>query len=41
MGNLSFGAGFRISDFQLDYTYTDHESQGSSNRLSISVGLRG
>jgi hypothetical protein len=39
MGNLSFGAGFKISDFQLDYTYTDHDDQGSSNRLSISAGF--
>lgn len=39
MGNLSFGAGFKISDFQLDYTYTDHEDHGSSNRLSLAVGF--
>jgi len=39
MGNLSFGAGFKISDFQLDYTYTDHEDLDSSNRLSLAVGF--
>jgi hypothetical protein len=39
MGNLSYGAGFRYSDFQLDYTYTDFEDFDATHRLSLSVGF--
>ncbi|MFH1864689.1 MAG: PorV/PorQ family protein [Candidatus Eisenbacteria bacterium] len=39
MGNLSYGAGFRYSDFQLDYTYTDHEDFDATHRLSLTVAF--
>ena len=39
MGNLSFGAGFRISDFQLDYTYTDHEDFDATHRISLTMAF--
>ncbi len=35
MGNLSFGAGFRYSDFQLDYTYADYEDLEATHRISL------
>jgi hypothetical protein len=40
-GNLSFGAGFKYSDFQLDYTYTDHEDLSSSHRISLTMAFGG
>jgi hypothetical protein len=39
MGNLSYGAGFKYSDFQLDYTYTDHEDFDATHRLSLTVAF--
>jgi len=39
MGNLSYGAGFRYSDFQLDYTYTDHDHFDATHRLSLTVAF--
>ena len=39
MGNLSYGAGFRYSDFQLDYTYTDHEDLNETHRISLTVAF--
>lgn len=39
MGNLSYGAGFRYSDFQLDYTYTDHEDFESTHRISLTMAF--
>lgn len=39
MGNLSYGAGFKYSDFQLDYTYTDHEDFEATHRLSLTVAF--
>ena len=39
MGNLSYGAGFKYSDFQLDYTYTDHEDFDATHRLSLMVAF--
>ncbi|MCK4409163.1 MAG: PorV/PorQ family protein [Candidatus Eisenbacteria sp.] len=38
-GSLSFGAGFRFSDFQLDYTYADHGDLDVTHRLSLTVGF--
>lgn len=39
MGNLSYGAGFRYSDFQLDYTYTDHEDFDATHRISLTMAF--
>jgi hypothetical protein len=39
MGNLAYGAGFRYSDFQLDYTYTDHEDLDTSHRISLTMAF--
>ncbi len=39
MGNLSYGAGFRYSDFQLDYTFTDHEDFDSTHRISLTMAF--
>jgi hypothetical protein len=41
MGNLSYGAGFKYSDFQLDYTYTDHEDLSASHRISLTMAFGG
>lgn len=38
-GNLSYGAGFRYSDFQLDYTYADYEDLGATHRISLTMGF--
>jgi len=38
-GSLSFGAGFRYSDFQLDYTYADHGEFDVAHRLSFMVAF--
>lgn len=39
MGNLSYGAGFRYSDFQLDYTYTDFEDLEATHRISLTMAF--
>ncbi len=39
MGNLSYGAGFKYSDFQLDYTYTDHEDFEATHRISLTMAF--
>ena len=39
MGNLSYGAGFRYSDFMLDYTYTDHEDLDATHRISLTMAF--
>ena len=39
MGNLSYGAGFRYSDFQLDYTYTDHDDLSETHRISLTMAF--
>jgi len=38
-GNLSYGAGFRYSDFQLDYTYTDYEDLDATHRISLTMAF--
>lgn len=38
-GSLSFGAGFRYSDFQLDYAYADHGSFDVAHRLSLMMAF--
>jgi hypothetical protein len=38
-GNLSYGAGFKYSDFQLDYTYADYEDLGATHRISLTMGF--
>ena len=39
-GNLSYGAGFRYSDFQLDYTYTDYEDfDEATHRISLTMAF--
>jgi hypothetical protein len=39
MGNLSYGAGFAYSDFQLDYTYTDYEDLEVTHRISLTMAF--
>ena len=39
MGNLSYGAGFKYSDFQLDYTYTDHDDFEATHRISLMMAF--
>lgn len=39
MGNLSYGAGFRYSDFQLDYTYADYEDLEATHRISLTMAF--
>lgn len=39
MGNLSFGAGFRYSDFQLDYTFTGYEDLDAMHRISFTMAF--
>lgn len=39
MGNLSFGAGFRYDDFQLDYTFTGYEDLDAMHRISFSMAF--
>ncbi|MBN2564758.1 MAG: PorV/PorQ family protein [Candidatus Eisenbacteria bacterium] len=39
VGNLSAGLGFRYSDFQLDYTYTDHKDLNTSHRISLTMAF--
>jgi len=39
MGNLSYGAGFAYSDFQLDYTYADYEDLTTSHRISLTMAF--
>jgi len=36
-GNFAYGAGFRYSDFQLDYTYTDYKELESTHRISLGM----
>ena len=38
-GNLSYGAGFRFSDFQLDYTYADYEDLEATHRISLTMAF--
>ncbi|MBD3347752.1 MAG: PorV/PorQ family protein [Candidatus Eisenbacteria bacterium] len=38
-GNLSYGAGFRYSDFQLDYTYADYEDWEATHRISLTMAF--
>ncbi len=38
-GNLSYGAGFKYSDFQLDYTYADYEDLGATHRISLTMAF--
>jgi len=38
-GNLSYGAGFKYSDFQLDYTYTDFEDLSATHRISLTMAF--
>jgi hypothetical protein len=38
-GNLGFGAGFKYSDFQLDYTYADYEDLLATHRISLTMGF--
>jgi hypothetical protein len=38
-GNLGYGAGFRYSDFQLDYTYADYEDLGATHRISLTMAF--
>ncbi len=40
-GNFGFGAGFRYSDFQLDYTYGDYKELQSTHRISLSMAFGG
>ena len=39
MGNVSYGAGFRYSDFQLDYTYADFEDLSATHRISLTMAF--
>ncbi len=39
MGNLSFGAGFQYSDFQLDYTFTGYEDFDAMHRISFTMAF--
>lgn len=39
MRNLSYGAGFKCGDSQLDYTYTDHEKFEASHRISLTMAF--
>ncbi len=39
MGNLSYGAGFAYSDFQLDYTYADYEDLEATHRISLTMAF--
>jgi hypothetical protein len=39
MGNLGYGAGFKFSDFQLDYTYTDHDDLKTTHRISLTMAF--
>lgn len=39
MGNFSFGAGFRYSDFQLDYTFTGYEDLEAMHRISFTMAF--
>jgi len=39
MGSLGYGAGFKFSDFQLDYTYTDHEDLKTTHRISLTMAF--
>ena len=39
MGNLSYGAGFKYSDFGLDYAYTDHEEFSGTHRISLMMAF--
>jgi hypothetical protein len=41
MGNLSYGAGFKYSDFQLDYAYTDHDTFEGTHRISLMMAFGG
>ncbi|MCK4510710.1 PorV/PorQ family protein [bacterium] len=41
MGNLSYGAGFKFSDFGLDYAYTDHDTFEGTHRISLMMGFGG
>ena len=36
-GNLSVGAGLRVSAFQVDYAFVGHEDLGNTHRISTSV----
>jgi len=38
-GNLGYGAGFRYSDFQLDYAYADYEALGGTHRISLTMSF--
>ncbi len=38
-GSLSYGAGFRYSDFQLDYAYSDHGSLEATHRISLTMAF--
>jgi hypothetical protein len=38
-GNLSYGAGFKYSDFQLDYTYADYEDLNATHRISLMMAF--
>jgi hypothetical protein len=37
MGGLTYGAGFKFSDFCLDYAYADYEDLEATHRISLSV----
>jgi hypothetical protein len=37
MGGLTYGAGFKFSDFGLDYAYSDYEDLEATHRISLSV----
>ena len=39
MGNMSYGAGFRYSNLQLDYTYTDHDDLSETHRISLTMAI--
>jgi hypothetical protein len=39
VGNMSFGAGFKYSDFELDYAYTDHDALDTTHRISLSMAF--
>ncbi len=38
-GNFAYGAGFRYSDFQLDYTYADYEDLEATHRISLTMAF--
>lgn len=38
-GSLSYGAGFRYSDFQLDYAYADHGNLEATHRISLMMAF--